>query len=365
MFRGSIVAAALLAALAPALGAQQDRAARAAEERAAAAAERGWIGVQFIWVDDRTDEARVRVLPRSAAAAAGLRDDDVVVRIDGRAANSEAVDALRESLKPGGVVVLAVRDGDGTRDVRVTATARPRGEAIAERVIRLRRSGDGETVDTIIRGGEGENIVVLGPMHEALRAFERDTGKGRYVFRFQMDSLAVRMDSLRFHADSLRAQLWRMEPGHGPGFEIELDRDGPMEFGDRAVYEEVVRGMGDGPLPFFMEMGRRSLGGAELAEMNEGLGRYFRVNEGLLVLAVSPETPAARAGLEAGDVIVEVEGSEVHDVVEFRRAVARAEDGNVTLQVMRQGRRRELTMEWDRVRPVRIRTAPRGSDRTN
>jgi predicted metalloprotease with PDZ domain len=360
-----ILAAAVLAMLpVPALRAQEGRAeARAREERAAAAAERGWMGVQFSWREEGDDEAVVAmVFPRSSAEAAGLRRGDVVLRIDGRAADSGAVDALRESLKPGGVVVLTVRDGDRTRDVRVTATARPAGEALAERVIHLRRDRDGVVFDTIITGDV--DVRVLEPMREALRLAEGDTaGRRRYVFRY--DTEALKIDSLRGRMDSLRTRVLRMEPGRALGFEIEMDGHAAAE--ERRTYERVVTGAMEegGPLPFFLEMGRRSLAGAELAEMNEGLGRYFRVDDGLLVLAVSPGTPAARAGLEAGDVIVEVEGDEVHDVTAFRRAVAGAEDGDVTLDVVRQGRRRELTMQWERVRAVRVRGAPRASGGSN
>jgi C-terminal processing protease CtpA/Prc len=365
MFRRLMIAAAVLAATSPAVTAQETRAAREAEARAAAEAQRGWMGVQFQWRDDRADEAVVAmVFPRSAAETAGLRRGDVVVRIDGRAADEAAVDALRETLKPGGTVVLAVRDGDRTRDVRVTATARPQGEAIARRVLRI-TDRDGVTrVDTLLAGEGADELVVMGPAREALRMLENDTSRRRVMtYRFHMDSMAVRLDSLRGHMDSLRVHL-----RSSPGFEIEVD--GPMralELEDEAFREAIIAGpRGEmGPLPFFMEVGRRSLGGAELAEMNDGLGRYFRVDEGLLVLAVSPGTPAARAGLEAGDVIVEVEGSQVADVTEFRRAVARAEDGSVALEVVREGRRRELTMKWDRVRPVRIRTETRAPTRTN
>ena len=74
--------------------------------------------------------------------------------------------------------------------------------------------------------------------------------------------------------------------------------------------------------PFFMELGRRSAAGAELAEMNEGLRRYFdNVQGGALVIDVSPNTPAARAGLEAGDVIVRAGGREVNGPEDVRRAL--------------------------------------------
>ncbi|RMH13542.1 MAG: PDZ domain-containing protein, partial [Gemmatimonadetes bacterium] len=49
--------------------------------------------------------------------------------------------------------------------------------------------------------------------------------------------------------------------------------------------------------------GRYLLGGAELSDLNEGLAAYFGVEAGVLVTDVLAGTPAAHAGLRAGDVV--------------------------------------------------------------
>jgi S1-C subfamily serine protease len=85
--------------------------------------------------------------------------------------------------------------------------------------------------------------------------------------------------------------------------------------------------------------------GAELAELNPELARYFRVDDGVLVLQVSRSTPAARAGLQGGDVIVRAAGRSVGSVADLRRAFG-DRDGRVRLEVVRQGQRREVDVEW-------------------
>jgi S1-C subfamily serine protease len=82
--------------------------------------------------------------------------------------------------------------------------------------------------------------------------------------------------------------------------------------------------------------------------MNEGLSRYFgNVREGALVIDVGSDTPAARAGLEAGDVIVRAGGQSVNDPEDVRRALMRSENGSTEIEVVRQGRRRTLNLQWE------------------
>jgi serine protease Do len=57
--------------------------------------------------------------------------------------------------------------------------------------------------------------------------------------------------------------------------------------------------------------------------------------DGVLVLEVSQRSNAARKGLARGDVIVEVNGKNVTDLDEYRRAVERDEDRPIKLRVYR------------------------------
>jgi serine protease Do len=67
---------------------------------------------------------------------------------------------------------------------------------------------------------------------------------------------------------------------------------------------------------------------------------------GILVAQVSEGSPAAKAGLEPGDVIVGFEGESVTDLGPFRNRVAQTPPGKrANLTVVRQGKRRQLAIE--------------------
>lgn len=329
----------------------------------------GMIGVVFQSTDDGEDGVRILDVRRgSPAEAAGVREGDVVVRINGREPR-DASDAVPDELKAGDTVRMRLRRGDDERDVEIVAVRRP---ARAETRFGIVRRGDGPMVFV---GPDSVPLQALTMRIDSLqtRLFQLDTGE----IRVHMDSLITlfsdsanvfirRMPDMEFRVigpdvERLEGALERLDD---EAFRLESDA---FDLETR-VFE--LEGM---ERPFFMELGRRSAAGAELAEMNEGLRRYFdNVQGGALVIDVSPGTPAARAGLEAGDVIVRAGGREVNDPEDVRRALMGEEDGSVPLEVVRQGRRRELTLQWERpdriireMVPARVRSRePRRLERT-
>jgi len=69
--------------------------------------------------------------------------------------------------------------------------------------------------------------------------------------------------------------------------------------------------------------------------------------DGLLVGSVTdPDTPAARAGFQAGDVIVSVNGKAAKNVMDFFRALNDASKRSVTFEVNRAGK--GMTIELPR-----------------
>ncbi len=66
-------------------------------------------------------------------------------------------------------------------------------------------------------------------------------------------------------------------------------------------------------------------------------------NQGIVVAQVSPDSPAAAAGLQVGDVIVGYEGEPVADVGDFRNRVALTRPGDeAEITVLRDGRERDI-----------------------
>lgn len=92
-----------------------------------------------------------------------------------------------------------------------------------------------------------------------------------------------------------------------------------------------------------LEVGQRAIAGAEFNEMEPGLAAYFEgVTEGLLVLRVAPETPAARADLRPGDVLVRADETPVREIAQLRSIVAHAMGEVLPVTVVREGRTVEL-----------------------
>ena len=87
--------------------------------------------------------------------------------------------------------------------------------------------------------------------------------------------------------------------------------------------------------------------GVLIQNMDEGLARSFGYDstEGVLISQVNEDSPAAEAGLEAGDIILSYDGKEVSDTNHFRLRVAATPPGSeVPMRVLRNGEEVELTV---------------------
>ena len=86
--------------------------------------------------------------------------------------------------------------------------------------------------------------------------------------------------------------------------------------------------------------------GAEMVPLDETLGEPYGTDHGLLVLRVGPRTPAARAGIQKGDVLVAVDGRELRSVSALIRAVERSEKDQLRIELLRKGERKVVVMQW-------------------
>jgi serine protease Do len=86
--------------------------------------------------------------------------------------------------------------------------------------------------------------------------------------------------------------------------------------------------------------------GIEYQDVTGQLARYFKVESGVLVTSVDEDSPAARAGLRAGDVIVRFEGKAVAHGMDLRDGVSKAEGGQeVLVGVLREGKSLDLKVK--------------------
>ena len=86
--------------------------------------------------------------------------------------------------------------------------------------------------------------------------------------------------------------------------------------------------------------------GVSIQQLTADLAESFELSDdvtGVLIDDVMDDSPAAQAGLKAGDVIVEMDGQPVQKMGAFRNRVARlAPDSTVQLTVLRGGKRQSL-----------------------
>jgi serine protease Do len=92
-------------------------------------------------------------------------------------------------------------------------------------------------------------------------------------------------------------------------------------------FERPDREGGDRAFELFVEPGRGRLGIGTQA-LTPQLADYFGTSGGVLVTRVDEGSPAATAGLRAGDVITSVNERPVVSPIELRRELARAADGD-------------------------------------
>ncbi len=88
--------------------------------------------------------------------------------------------------------------------------------------------------------------------------------------------------------------------------------------------------------------------GVMLMELSEQLGEYFGVSGsgGVLISEVEEDSPAMKAGLKAGDVIIAVDGDEVDDAASVQKIIRKRDEGDkVDITVIRNRRKEKISVE--------------------
>jgi serine protease Do len=96
--------------------------------------------------------------------------------------------------------------------------------------------------------------------------------------------------------------------------------------------------------------------GVTVQPLTPQLAGYFGAKEGILVASVTDDSPAARAGLKAGDVIVSVNGQNVSSRADLTRAVSGAgANVDVTIGIVRDKKESSVKARLDDARAQRSR----------
>jgi serine protease Do len=101
----------------------------------------------------------------------------------------------------------------------------------------------------------------------------------------------------------------------------------------------------DGDVEWFSSRGKL---GATVDELPEQLAQYFGATGGVLVASVIQDSPAARAGLRAGDVITKVGGMAVKSRSDLTQALRNVDSsGETTIEIVRDKKEASLTAKMD------------------
>ena len=230
-----------------------------------------------------------QVVEGGPAAKAGLQKGDVIVRFDSEQVTSAA------------------------KLQRLIAEAAP------EQAVRL----------TILRGGaEREVTVKLGRREEG--AFENFQLPEGHAFQFDGEEWKKQSEAWKKFGDEWKKQgeQWQKQGEAWKLHNEELRRQ--------------LENMPRGNFAFAFASGRRI--GVATTALTEQLADYFGVSErrGLLVTSVAADSPAAKAGIKAGDVITEADGEKVDEAAELSRVIGRKDEGDVTLSIVRDRARRTV-----------------------
>jgi len=129
-------------------------------------------------------------------------------------------------------------------------------------------------------------------------------------------------------------------------------RTGMNDLMGASIRDEIKRSMennfpqinsGDGNFVFSFGGNRRI--GVSTQTLSKQLADFFGVKDGgLLITSVNENSPAAKAGLRAGDVITAVDGEKVASSGDVVRAINKKQDGDVTLTIIRDRNSRTITL---------------------
>jgi C-terminal processing protease CtpA/Prc len=167
------------------------------------------------------------------------------------------------------------------------------------------------------------------------------------LFKLQSDNLALAQKYFKGHELSReRAEEMRKRSQE---FQGKLKSFTPKEFGN---FNFNLRGM---------DFWSGSRLGASVEALTEQLGNYFGVKDGhgVLVTEVFPESAAAKAGLKAGDVILEIDNQKVNNTGDLATALSKKEEGQVVLKILRNRDEKNITVTLEKreVRPATRRKA--------
>ena len=223
-----------------------------------------------------------KVMENSPAAAAGIMDNDVIVRLNGEEVTStRKLTRLISEIAPDHEVSLTVLRNGHEKDIKATLGKR--------------------------QGPQFENGSFSVAVPE--------------INKIEIEKELKNLPELK-ELKKLK-ELKELQKG-----------DGPMVFG-------VPEGDGKN---FMWKMGERRQIGISVYPLTKQLSENMGVESGVMINNVREDSPAAKAGLKAGDIIVEAGGKAVKNNMDLIRAISDKKDGDIQLTIVRDKNRQTISV---------------------
>ena len=150
---------------------------------------------------------------------------------------------------------------------------------------------------------------------------------------------------------------------------VRLDK-GQASWVDVERIEKMIPRVGDSrTFSFSMPGFNRPRMGVQITDLSEQLGEYFGVTDGqgALITEVVEESPAQKAGLKAGDVIVKIDTDDIENTSDVYEALEDFEGGEkVAVDVLRKGQKKSFALELSQPERVHAEArTPRAGDDDN
>lgn len=277
-------------------------------------------GNAFLGVQYEEADAGIRIInvvPESPASIAELQVDDVITAVNGETVDVETFADTIRAQSVGDVITLDVDRGDETLTLEVTLAEAPQMPVMTF-------NAPPQQAFLGIRVEESDAGVVITEVIEDSPAAEIGLQVGDVITQIDGEDVT----SLREAVRAISGQR------NNPTLSITVERDGEtVEFNDVVLRNLLPER--DQIIPNMREM-RRAFLGVQLSDTDNGVE----------IIDVQPESPAAEAGLQAGDVITAINGEEIGAAGSVVSIVQSARVGDpVTLTITREDEEIELEIE--------------------
>ena len=201
--------------------------------------------------------------------------------------------------------------------------------------------------------------------------------KDDVILRFDGESVSSTRKLTRLVSESSADQTVRITISRGGGEQevsATLSKHNMGNLLGASIRDDVFKGMiqkdwpqvqsGNGDFNVFSFGANRRIG-VSTQTLTKQLADYFGAKDGgVLITSVTENSPAAKAGLKAGDVITAIDGEKVDSSGDIMRGMNKKQDGEVSLTVLRDRNSRTVNLTPEKSKePMILRPGTIGGQR--